>query len=476
MNPYETPPSTSSSSTPPPVTPQGNIWKQVWEETKSVVLKIINLRETTDFENTIDDVRKSIAIRGYNVWILACAAMLASIGLDKNSSAVIIGAMLISPLMSPILGIGASLAINDRKHLFLALENFSIAVGAVLIVSTLYFWITPLGAAGKEILDRTKPDTLDVLVAIFGGIAGIVAVSRKEITNAIPGVAIATALMPPLCVAGYGIAKWDWAIFAGSFYLFIMNSVFIALSTYAIVRFLGFNTVGFVDEKARRKTLTFMGLFVILLIVPSFFFFVNGIQDFRRTSRIEAFIDQKINQTKRHRVTNYEYVPKDSLSELTLVIAGPPYTADSIAWLESKLDSFQLYDTKLHLMQSPEPVDAQTLTEQTAFETRMTMQPEIDRLQRQLDTLQQAVTISQQDTLPWLSLIPTVRNLFPELEEFSYGQVLQTDFDAKTDTVLSLNLKWKRGMRTSAMREKEAQLARWLQGELGDTVRFVNRY
>lgn len=455
--------------------PNDQIWRRAWAEVKSVIYKIINLRDSTDIEKTIDNVRESIEIRGYNVWILACAAMLASIGLDKNSSAVIIGAMLISPLMSPILGIGLSMGINDRKHLLLALENFLIAIGAVLLVSTMYFLITPLGAAGKEILDRTQPDTLDVMVAIFGGVAGIVAISRKEITNAIPGVAIATALMPPLCVAGFGIAKGDWAIFAGAFYLFFINSVFIALSTYVIVRFLRFPTIGFVDEATRRKATTWMGIFVLLLVVPSFFFFVRGIQDFRRSSNIQSFIDQKINSTKRHRVTNYEYEMNDSICELTLVIAGPPYPPDSIAWLETKLDSFNLHDTRLFLMQSPEAVDAKTLTTETAFETRKTMQPSIDRLQLQLDTLrmQTQLQLSQKDSLPWVSLLPAIQSLYPELETFSYGQVLQTDFKAGTDTLLLVTVKWNRSLRTTTRREKESQLSRWLQQELKDSVVIV---
>lgn len=459
------------NSTPSPVQADDKLLgNRIWIEIKSVLYKIINLRDTTDIDKTVENVRKSIQIRGYNVWILACAAMLASIGLDKNSSAVIIGAMLISPLMSPILGIGLSMGINDRKHLFLALENFLIAIGAVLIVSTLYFLLTPLGAAGKEIMDRTAPDTLDVLVAIFGGIAGIVAVSRKEITNAIPGVAIATALMPPLCVAGFGIAKGNWVIFFGAFYLFFINSVFIALATYAIVRFLRFPTVGFVDEATRKRTTTWMGIFILLLVIPSVFFFLRSIRDFRRVNNIETFIEQKINSTKQHRVTNYQYELLDSICELTLVIAGPPYTKDSIDWLEAKLDSFDLTDTRLILMQSPEAVDAQTLTNQTAFETRKTMQPAIDRLQFQLDTLLTQIKVSQQDTLPWNSLLPALQSLYPELASFSYGQVYQTQFNNQVDTLMLARVKWKRGLRTSTKAEKEKQLSRWLQQELQDSV------
>ncbi|MEL7342929.1 MAG: TIGR00341 family protein, partial [Bacteroidota bacterium] len=275
---------------PKPIPPRRNVWQQAWDEIKDILYRIVNLRDTTDVKKTIDSIRKGVEIRGYNVWILACAAMLASIGLDRNSSAVIIGAMLISPLMSPILGIGLSMGINDREYLVLSLKNFAIAMSASILVSMLYFMATPLGAATEEILARTQPDTLDVLVAIFGGIAGIVAVSRKEITNAIPGVAIATALMPPLCVTGYGLAKGQWDIFVGAFYLFFINSVFIAMATYMIVRFLRFPYIDFVDEKTRRRATTFVSLFVLLLIIPSFWFMVKSIQNLRRRTRIENFI------------------------------------------------------------------------------------------------------------------------------------------------------------------------------------------
>ena len=202
------------------------------QDLRKIFHDIVNLRDSTDTKGTIDSIRQGTAIKGYNLWILACGAMLASIGLDLNSVAVIIGAMLISPLMSPILGIGLAFGINDREHLFMALQNFTIAVAASLGVSTLYFALSPFeGAPGPEIMSRTMPTVLDVLIALFGGTAGIVAISRKEKTNAIPGVAIATALMPPICTAGYGLANYEWSIFLGALYLFFINAVFISLST-----------------------------------------------------------------------------------------------------------------------------------------------------------------------------------------------------------------------------------------------------
>lgn len=460
---------------PKPIPPRRNVWQQAWDEIKDILYRIVNLRDTTDVKKTIDNIRKGVEIRGYNVWILACAAMLASIGLDRNSSAVIIGAMLISPLMSPILGIGLSMGINDREYLVLSLKNFAIAMSASILVSMLYFMATPLGAATEEILARTQPDTLDVLVAIFGGVAGIVAVSRKEMTNAIPGVAIATALMPPLCVTGYGLAKGQWDIFAGAFYLFFINSVFIALATYMIVRFLRFPYIDFVDEKTRRRATTFVSLFVLLLVIPSFWFMVNSIQNLRRRTRIENFIEQKL-VDQSHRVTNYDYVMQgDSVCALTIALVGPAISEDSISRLEQSLTGFQLEDTRLTILQSPERIDEQSLTSKTTLETQKAMQPLIEKLRSKVDSLKVRMGPENEENIAFAALIPEVKNLYPELETFSFGELQSSQFDNKTDTIMTVLTKWKRSLRASQRREKENQMARWLKGELKcDTVVVIN--
>ncbi|MCB0501280.1 MAG: DUF389 domain-containing protein, partial [Bacteroidetes bacterium] len=201
---------------------------------------IIDLRDGLDRYGTITSIRKNIHLKGNNVWMLVCSIMVASIGLDQSSVAVIIGGMLISPLMYPILGLGLSVAMNDKENLIKSVKNFSIAVVVALVTSVIYFAITPFGMENSEILARTQPDLRDVFVGFFGGIAGIVAGSRKDVSSAIPGVAIATALLPPLCVAGYGLANFDLVIFGGAFYLFLMNTFFIMIATYLVVRYLKF--------------------------------------------------------------------------------------------------------------------------------------------------------------------------------------------------------------------------------------------
>ncbi|NRA50395.1 MAG: DUF389 domain-containing protein, partial [Phaeodactylibacter sp.] len=225
----------------------------LWEATSEWFRTLMDLESGLDREGTIIAIRNNKRMQGANAWLLGCSIMIASLGLDLNSPAVIIGAMLVSPLMSPILGIGLGVAINDKDSMFVSIRHFGIAILIALFVSTFYFFVTPFGQVTSEIQGRTSPTLLDGLVAIFGGFAGIISSTRKDKTNAIPGVAIATALMPPLCVTGFGIAEvfeiWikrgslapdvfsaelnrAFGIIGGSFYLFFLNSFFIALTTY----------------------------------------------------------------------------------------------------------------------------------------------------------------------------------------------------------------------------------------------------
>lgn len=200
-------------------------------------------------------ISNGIYFRGSNLWILIFAILMASLGLNVNSTAVIIGAMLISPLMGPIMGVGLGLGINNLKLLKDSGKNYLVAIVIGIITSTLYFTLSPVYGTQSELLARTTPTVYDVLIAFFGGLAGIIATSSKEKGNVIPGVAIATALMPPLCTAGYGLAIGNLYYFIGAFYLLFINSVFICLATYIIVRFLRFPLVVLPDPK-KQKTLS----------------------------------------------------------------------------------------------------------------------------------------------------------------------------------------------------------------------------
>ncbi|MGB0839985.1 MAG: TIGR00341 family protein [Chitinophagales bacterium] len=293
----------------------GNSFSTFLQDIWNYLFFLFDLREGTDRKGTIEDIKKYIKVRGYNVWILVASAMIASIGLDNNSAAVIIGAMLISPLMSPILGIGLGIGINDFDTLMDAFQNFLIAIVVSIVISALYFALSPIvGEPTPEILARTKPTFLDALVALFGGVAGIVSGSRLEKTNAIPGVAIATALMPPLCTVGYGLANLDIVIFLGALYLFLLNAFIIAFTTYVFVRWLKFPAKEYVDPKNKKKYDYLINFVIVLVIVPSIFILISTVQEARVDNNIKFFVNEKI-ETTNSRVISKEFISQGQKTE-----------------------------------------------------------------------------------------------------------------------------------------------------------------
>nr|MBI1231407.1 TIGR00341 family protein [Cytophagales bacterium] len=301
--------------------------------------------------DTIEYIKKNVEFRGANLWILIFAIFVASVGLNVNSTAVIIGAMLISPLMGPIMGIGMAAGINDFELLQKSLKNLGIAVIISIMASTLYFSFTPLSDAESELLARTEPTIWDVLIALFGGLAGIIAGSRKEKSNAIPGVAIATALMPPLCTAGYGIATWNLYYFLGAFYLFFINSVFISLSTYLIVRFMRFPKKEFMDIKREKTVRNYITLFTLLTVVPSIYLAYNIVKRTLWEKSAISFVNTEF-EFPRTQIINSKlsYKPDSSLIEIALV--GERISDESLAAIQRRTSSFKLNKTFLVVKQS----------------------------------------------------------------------------------------------------------------------------
>lgn len=258
----------------PEVTPGQSIGK--WFE------DFLDLRAGSDRVGATESIVNGKLMRGSNAWMLVCSIMIASLGLNLNSAAVIIGAMLISPLMNPILGVGLAIGTNDRDMLWQALKNFGIAIVIALITSIVYFTLTPIDIFTEEMQARTEPTILDALVAVFGGLAGIISVTRFDKTSAIPGVAIATALMPPLCVAGYGIVlafsspAEGLSIFWRAGYLFFLNSFFIAVMAYTIIRLLRFPYKKYVNAEDKRRSQMIIGFVSVIMILPGAFV-LNGV-------------------------------------------------------------------------------------------------------------------------------------------------------------------------------------------------------
>ncbi|WP_332019805.1 TIGR00341 family protein, partial [Kaistella sp.] len=313
--------------------------------------KLFNLHNGEERkEKVLENVRNSISFSGSNFWILACAIMVASIGLNVNSTAVVIGAMLISPLMGPIVGAGFALGIYDSALLRKSLKNLLISTLVGLLVSSLYFLLTPFKEAQSEILARTAPNIYDVLIAFFGGLVGVIAVTRVEKGNPIPGVAIATALMPPLCTAGYGLATGELAYFAGAMFLYVINCVFICIATFIIVKYLKYPAAEFVDKKKESRVRTWITVVTLLMIIPSVYFAYRFIAQQRFYEQVSNFITKEFEDkgnTIVYRKTFYNTSPR----RIELAFLTRKFTSEQIRDEERKLAAFGITDTRLVIRQ-----------------------------------------------------------------------------------------------------------------------------
>lgn len=306
------------------------------------------LDEKEEPEIVIERITKDSVFRGTNLWVLVFAVFIASLGLNINSTAVIIGAMLISPLMGPIMGIGLGIGINDLPLAKEAVKNFSFAVIVGLTTSFIYFAITPLNDAYSELLSRTSPTIYDVLIALFGGFAGIVATSSKQKGNVIPGVAIATALMPPLCTAGYGLATWQISFFFGAIYLFTINTVFIALATLITAKFLKYPIRHLKDSKADKRSLRIIYTVTLLTIIPSIYFGFEMIQQNRFTRSANLFSESHSSIEGAY-LLNKRIEPEKK--SITLIYGGRDLTEFQIGNMKDQLELFGLKNTSLIIKQ-----------------------------------------------------------------------------------------------------------------------------
>lgn len=314
--------------------------------------QLLNLHEGEENkQKTLDNVKANISFTGSNLWILACAIIVASVGLNVNSTAVIIGAMLISPLMGPIIGSGFALAIFDFELLKKSLKNLLIATIASIFVSTVYFFLSPFKDAQSELLARTSPNIYDVLIAFFGGLVGVIAITRVEKGNPIPGVAIATALMPPLCTAGYGLATGNLNFFLGAFFLYSINCVFICIATFGIVKYLKYPAVQNVDSRQQKQIRFGISAIVILMLVPSVYFAFSLYKSQRFNQLANDFINKEFVQLGNvvvHKKVSYFTHPR----EIEVAFLLKKYSEKEIEQFNKKLVGFGMVDTKLSILQN----------------------------------------------------------------------------------------------------------------------------
>lgn len=379
---------------------------------------VTSIRSGTDIEGTIAEISENARLRGANVWMLICSAILASIGLDLNSTAVIIGAMLISPLMSPILGVGLGIAIYDRRLLRDSLANLGIATLISILTSAVYFRLSPLGELTAELSARTTPTILDVGVAFFGGVAGIVAGSRRNKTSAIPGVAIATALMPPVCTVGFGLAHLESSIFFGAFYLFFINAFFISLATYLICLFLKFPQKADIDAETSARIRRLIVAFALLATLPSAIIFYGVLQKARFDRGLRNFIEKEIRNDRRQPV-RWDVRRDVQPPELRVYTVGDAAKPEEILLLNTKLPNYGLAGLNLKLTAlnlSPDDLKKASTEAVNEFSERMRIislvdeqqENEITRLRAELEEL-------KRKTDPDILLLEEIKRRFPQI-------------------------------------------------------------
>ena len=330
--------------------------KRYFEGIRTFLHGRFNLHEDSATEEEVHErIESGVIIRGTNLWVLIFATFIASIGLNLNSTAVIIGAMLISPLMGPIMGVGLALGTNDFELLKRASKNFGFMVTIAILTSTCYFIISPWSGAQSELLSRTTSTMWDVLIALFGGLAGIVAQTRKERSvTVIPGVAIATALMPPLCTAGYGLATMQLNYFFGAFYLFFINTVFIAIATFIVTNSLKYHKKQFIDPVREKKVKRMMAILIFLTIVPSVIIGYNLIREMIFQQNVNSFISKSF-EFKDTRVVDFtvDYSSRSKKpSTVEVVLYGKPLSDDVIEMIKAQMINYEISNTSLAVKQA----------------------------------------------------------------------------------------------------------------------------
>ena len=426
----------------------------------------LDLRKDKDNEALIvESIRNGVEFKGTNLWILIFAIFIASLGLNVNSTAVIIGAMLISPLMGPIMGVGLAIGQNDFELLKRSLKSYLVATVFSVITSTIYFSLTPLDEVQSELLARTSPTIYDVLIALCGGLAGIIALSTKEKGNVIPGVAIATALMPPLCTAGFGLATGNLLYFLGAFYLYFINSVFISLATFIGVRVMHFQRKEFVDKNREKKVRKYIVLIAILTMCPAVYLTVGIVQDTFFESAANRFVNEQLS-FENTQVLDKKIHHEGKGHEIRVVLIGQEVPEASIAIARSKMKDYKLDNTKLIVLQgmNNEAVDISSIRAMVMEDFYKNSEQRLVEQKQKIATLEQ--NLERYKTFDELGkkIIPELKVLYPSVKTVSISHAIELAVDSvRVDTVTLAVLKF--GKHPGA-HEKE-KIAEWLKARTG---------
>lgn len=455
--------------------------KGLFEKIKLFLNKLFDFRDDTDFEATINVIKADIPFRGATAWILIFAVFVASIGLNADSTAVVIGAMLISPLMGPILGLGMSFALNDIETLRKSVKNLGVMIALSLLASFLFFYIFPLSEDTSELLGRTKPDIRDVLIAFFGGLALMVArTKRGTIASGIFGVAIATALMPPLCTAGYGLAIGNGWYFLGALYLFTINAIFIALATFIVLKFLGFPMHKYANAAKRKQYATIASITGIAVMIPAVFTFIQVFNENQIERQFTTFINKEVtsienfqllgepdmdisekeirlsffnevsdgekNMLKNQLINNYNY---NRLKDFKIKIKG------------SDTKSFELITTAYNEKRE-ELIESRNIIKGLQIEIKQLKQT-ISELNNRIET--NAIN-QNKNSVAFSAIAKDIKIRYIDLEQIAFAnQLFSKDF-IKIDTIPLITIRWKASLPDSIILSKEIELKKWLQNEL----------
>lgn len=431
---------------------------------KNYIKEFFDLRKSKENEElTIESIRHGVIFKGTNLWVLIFAIFIASLGLNVNSTAVIIGAMLISPLMGPIMGFGLAVGISDFELLKQSFKSYLLTTFISVVTSTLYFSLTPLNEVQSELLARTSPTIYDVLIALFGGLAGIIAVSTKEKGNVIPGAAIATALMPPLCTAGFGLATGNIFYFLGAFYLYFINSVFISFATYLGVRFMHFKRKDFVDKQREQMVRRYIIALVLATMCPAFYLTYGIVKTTFYEASANSFIAKEFDFE--HTQVISRKISYDE-KEIRVVLVGNELTQPELDKVHNSLKHYKLEDTQLTIVQgmNSDNLDMGMLKAQVmedfykdSEERLQEQQEEIQRLRKELKNYTTYHQLNKQ-------IVPELKVLYPQVESVSLSQmeVLAVDSMQK-DTLIMVLMGLKEEMNAVQMQ----QMQEWLKTRTG---------
>lgn len=443
----------------------------LWFSVKTFFRELLDFREDTDRDATLVAIKSDIPFKGATAWILICSIFVASIGLNANSAAVVIGAMLISPLMGPILGVGLSIAINDIDTLKRSLINLLIMIVLSLTTAFLFFKFFPLSEDTSELLGRVKPDIRDVLIAFFGGLALIIARTKKgTVASVIFGVAIATALMPPLCTAGYGLAKGNFPYFLGAMYLFTINTIFIALATFIVIKILGFPMLRYANSAKRKRTSRLATAVAIIVMIPAMFTFMDVWRQSKFESDARAFINKELEALDLPHAdfvrTNaiYEYSnKKDKPSTLEFNSFGLDKVPDNtLGILRSRMKDYPaLANTTLTFNHNiSKNLDNIRYMSQLRYRDSLDLLSQAEKIIFLEDKVRKLAKYEALQ-IPFKDLTKEVKINYENIVRLSYSSVITSDF-TKLDTIPEFTVKWSDNLKEAQITKEQDQLKRWL--------------